>query len=91
MSKITVKLFAGLMEYLPVNSTKAHGFEYKIDETTNVGYVIDDLKLPRNVIHIVLLNGTYLAEDVRDATPLKEGDILGFWPPVAGGLSVSKK
>jgi molybdopterin converting factor small subunit len=83
--KITVKLFASLMTYLPVNSTKSHGFDYKIDEETTVGFLIDDLKLPRNVIHIVLLNGVYLDAETRDETPLTEGDTLGFWPPVAGG------
>jgi len=86
MSKtMTVKLFASLMEYLPVNSTKSHGFDYKITDSTTVGYLIDDLKLPRNVIHIVLLNGAYLDAETRNDVVLTEGDILGFWPPVAGG------
>ena len=85
MSKVTVKLFAGLMEYLPVNSTKSHGFEYDISRNKTVGYLIDDLKLPRNVIHIVLLNGIYLDAETRDQTILKENDVLGFWPAVAGG------
>lgn len=85
MSNMTVKLFAGLMTYLPVNSTKSHGFNYEITDTTTVGYLIDDLKLPRDVIHIVLLNGAYLDADTRDETILSEGDTLGFWPPVAGG------
>ncbi len=85
MSKVTVKLFASLMDYLPVKSTKSHGFDYQITGNTTVGYLIDDLKLPRNVIHIVLLNGVYLDAETRDETVLTEGDILGFWPPVAGG------
>jgi len=85
MTKMTVKLFASLMDYLPVKSTKAHGFEYQITDSTTVGYLIDDLKLPRKVIHIVLLNGVYLGADTRDETVLSEGDVLGFWPPVAGG------
>ena len=85
MSTVTVKLFAGLMKYLPVNSTKSHGFNYEIDEATTVGELIDDLNLPRDVIHIVLLNGVYLDADNRDVRILKEGDTLGFWPPVAGG------
>lgn len=73
------------MDYLPVKSTKSHGFDYKITDSTTVGYLIDDLKLPRNVIHIVLLNGVYLEAETRDEMVLSEGDILGFWPPVAGG------
>jgi len=85
MSEMTVKLFASLMDYLPVKSTKSHGFAYEITDKTTVGYLIDDLKLPRNVIHIVLLNGVYLDAETRDEKILSEGDILGFWPPVAGG------
>jgi molybdopterin converting factor small subunit len=83
--KMTVKLFASLMDYLPVKSAKAHGFAYDITNETTVGYLIDDLQLPRTVIHIVLLNGVYLDVETRDATVLKEGDVLGFWPAVAGG------
>jgi molybdopterin converting factor small subunit len=85
MAEITVKLFAGLMEYLPIKSTKHHGFSYPWADGLTVGAVIDDLHLPRNTIHIVLLNGVYLAPEDRDATMLKEDDVLGFWPPVAGG------
>ncbi|MFT6624565.1 MAG: molybdopterin converting factor small subunit [Cycloclasticus sp.] len=85
MSKVTVKLFAGLMEYLPVNSIKSHGFDYDITHDNTVGHLIDDLKLPRDVIHIVLLNGVYLNAETRDKTELRDGDVLGFWPPVAGG------
>ena len=85
MAEATIKLFAGLMDYLPVKSTKAHGFPYDLDKTDNVGEIIDDLGLPRNLIHIVLLNGVYLPPETRDETRLKPGDVLGFWPPVAGG------
>jgi len=83
--KVTVKLFAGLMKYLPVNDTKSHGFDYEISTDTTVGFLIDDLKLPRTTIHIVLLNGVYLDEDSREVTQLQDGDIVGFWPAVAGG------
>jgi len=83
--KVTVKLFAGLMKYLPVNNTKSHGFDYKISENVTVGHLIDDLKLPRDVIHIVLLNGVYLGVEERETTQLKDADIVGFWPAVAGG------
>jgi len=83
--KVTVKLFAGLMKYLPVNDTKSHGFEYKIANDATVGHLIDDLKLPRDSIHIVLLNGVYLDVDSRETTQLQDADVVGFWPAVAGG------
>lgn len=85
MAEATIKLFAGLMDHLPVKSTKSHGFAYDISEKNTVGQVIDDLNLPRNLIHIVLLNGVYLPPETRDETVINEGDVVGFWPPVAGG------
>ena len=85
MAEATIKLFAGLMDYLPVKSTKAHGFAYDLDKHNRVGDIIDDLKLPRHMIHIVLLNGVYLPPESREDTVLQPGDVLGFWPPVAGG------
>lgn len=85
MAEATIKLFAGLMDYLPVKSTKSHGIAYDLSKHDRVGDIIDDLKLPRNLIHIVLLNGVYLPPETREDAHLKEGDVLGFWPPVAGG------
>jgi molybdopterin converting factor small subunit len=85
MAKMTVKLFATMMVHLPVNSTKSHGFDYQLKDETSVGYLIDDLKLPRNVIHLVLLNGIYVCVQDFETTMLKDGDVLAFWPQVAGG------
>lgn len=73
------------MKYLPVNSTKSHGFEHMIAPETTVDDVINELNLPRDIIHIVLLNGVYLDPQAREYTVLSEGDVLGFWPPIAGG------
>ncbi|OUR84253.1 hypothetical protein A9Q82_00430 [Cycloclasticus sp. 46_120_T64] len=83
--KITVKLFASLMRYLPVNNTKSHGFDHAIHADTTVGQVIDALQLPREGLHIVLLNGVYLEPELRESTPLNDADVLSFWPAVAGG------
>ncbi|MEW5012006.1 MAG: MoaD/ThiS family protein [Cycloclasticus sp.] len=83
--KITVKLFASLMRYLPVNNTKSHGFEHPIHPGATVGQVVDTLQLPRESLHIVLLNGVYLGPELRESTSLNDADVLSFWPAVAGG------
>lgn len=47
----------------------------------NAGDVIDHLKIPRNEVAILLINGRYSAADA----PVKDGDILALFPPVGGG------
>jgi molybdopterin converting factor small subunit len=36
-------------------------------------------------VHLVLVNGVYIAPDQRDTRVLQEGETLAIWPPVAGG------
>jgi len=40
---------------------------------------------PRELAHLVLLNGIYVAPEQRNLVSIKEGDVLAIWPPVAGG------
>jgi len=81
--QVTFKLFATLMGYLPPGSKK-NAVEIDVASSTTINQLIDEYKLPKELVHLVLLNGTYIDADSRDA-PLKEGDALAIWPPVAGG------
>jgi molybdopterin converting factor small subunit len=36
-------------------------------------------------VHLVLVNGTYIAPEKRSTHLLIEGDTLAIWPPIAGG------
>ncbi len=47
----------------------------------NAGEILDYLRIPREEVAILLINGRYSAID----TPLKDGDILALFPPVGGG------
>jgi len=48
--------------------------------------VIDHYRVPRELAHLVLVNGHFVCDTDRDqAGQLKEGDTLAIWPPVAGG------
>lgn len=47
----------------------------------NAGEILDYLRIPREEVAIILINGRYSAID----TPLKDGDILALFPPVGGG------
>ena len=82
--RITVKLYATLGEYLPPGAER-NVATLQVAEGSNVETVIADLNLPHDLVHLVLVNGAYVAPEVRAETVLHEGDALAVWPPVAGG------
>jgi molybdopterin converting factor small subunit len=47
----------------------------------SVGQIADDLNIPRPEIKLVFLNGIHAQMD----TAVKDGDRLGFFPPIGGG------
>ena len=82
--QITFKLYAALTDYLPPDSEK-HAIKLNISEHTTAYQIIDQFKVPREMAHLVLLNGVYLQPDERNTRTFNEGDTLAVWPPVAGG------
>jgi sulfur-carrier protein len=87
--QITLKLFAMLSEYLPreVDGRRRGGHELAVDlaDGTAVQEVIDRFKLPRELVHLVLVNGRFVAPEDRPRHLLRPGDALAIWPLVAGG------
>ena len=51
------------------------------NEFKSAGDIIDYLKIPRQEVAILLINGRYSAVD----TPVNDGDVLALFPPVGGG------
>jgi molybdopterin converting factor small subunit len=82
--KITLKLFATLTDYLP-EGAKGNLVDLEVDEGERVGAIIERFRLPEKLVHLVLINGTYVAPGDRPSQALKEGDQLAIWPPIAGG------
>jgi molybdopterin converting factor small subunit len=82
--QITFKLYATLMDYLPEDAEK-HAVKLDIPDTATAYEVIDQYKVPREMAHLVLLNGVYLHPAERSTRTFQEGDTLAVWPPVAGG------
>lgn|GEM_PF-34117 len=82
---ITFKLYATLQDLLPAGTRRnAAPIEVPADATLN--QIIDRFKVPRELAHLVLVNGHFRCEADRDERgTLKEGDVLAIWPPVAGG------
>lgn len=82
--RITLKLFATLARYLPAGAGR-NVTEMDIPDDASIGRVLDDLGVPREEVHLALVDGVYVAPEELDSTPLKPGQALAVWPPVAGG------
>jgi molybdopterin converting factor small subunit len=83
--KITFKLFATLQDYLPVEAKKTNSLVLDLAEASTVAQVIERFNLPRKLVHLVLIDGTYVPPAERVGRVLREGETLAIWPPVAGG------
>lgn len=81
--KVSFKLFANLREYLPEGST-SYILELEVPEGTAPTDLVQRYNLPPKLVHLVLINGHYIAPEDRSA-PMKDGDVLAIWPPIAGG------
>ena len=82
--RITLKLFASLGEYLPEGAFR-NAIDIEIPENASLNAIIDQYRVPREMAHLVLVNGVFACAEDRDRSLLKEGDHLAIWPPVAGG------
>jgi len=85
---VAFKLYASLSDYLPPGAV-AHAVEVELQADTTVNQLIDRYKVPREMTHLVLLNGVFIVPEERDSTVLSQGDSLAIWPPVAGGCAGS--
>jgi molybdopterin converting factor small subunit len=82
--RITLKLFASLQDFLPKGAID-NAVQVEMPEPASANAVIDRYRIPRELAHLVLVNGIYSARGDRDAATLKPGDTVAIWPPVAGG------
>lgn len=82
--KITLKLFATLSDYLP-SERRYNAIALEVDADTTIGELVARFQLPPKLVHLVLVNGVYIAPAQRAERTLVDGDVLAIWPPVAGG------
>ena len=83
--KITLKLYATLTDYLPETSRYTNIVELEVEPGATITQVIAPYALPAALVHLVLVNGSYIAPEQRASEALSEGDVLAIWPPIAGG------
>lgn len=83
--KITFKLFASLTDYLPHHARQGNIVQLDVAPEASISQIIEPFGLPQKSVHLVLVNGTYIAPENRLTHTLTEGDVLAIWPPIAGG------
>jgi molybdopterin converting factor small subunit len=81
--QVKLKLFASLRQYLP--QAKDGELAVALEEGSAVDVLLTLHGLPREQVHLVLVNGHYIAPDELGEHALKDGDEVALWPPVAGG------
>ncbi len=82
--KITLKLYASLMDCLPPG-TRGNVLALEVDNGATVQAVLDRHHVPDKLAKLVLVNGQFIAPTERSGRVLSEGDELAAWPPIAGG------
>ena len=83
--KITLKLYATLGQHLPPGAFQ-NAAQVEVAHDATLNDIIDAYQVPRELAHLVLINGFFACEADRDLPGrLTEGDTLAIWPPVAGG------
>lgn len=83
--KITFKLYATLQDLLPSGAVK-NAVMIDVADDASLNDIIDRFQVPRELAHLVLVNGVFHCNEDRDKRQvLKENDVLAIWPPVAGG------
>jgi sulfur carrier protein ThiS len=82
---ITFKLFATLTDYLPPHARRSNVMNMEVDDGATIAQIIEPFGMPDKLVHLVLVNGTYIQPEARASHVLSDGDVLAIWPPIAGG------
>jgi sulfur-carrier protein len=79
--KLELKLCASLAKYAPDIPGRQGTVVIDIPDGKTIGEMLEGLKVPLASVKLVFLNGVHA--DMNQ--PLREGDRVGVFPPVAGG------
>lgn len=82
--KLKVKLYATLGKYLPAGAER-NVVSMDVPQDTSVATLIEQLQLPPELAHLVLVNGNFIPPRERATTTLAPNDEFAVWPPIAGG------
>jgi molybdopterin converting factor small subunit len=82
--KITLKLYATLMDCLPPGA-QGNQATLEVEPGTTVQALLDRFSVPPKLSKLVFVNGVYVVPAARAAHLLAPDDELAAWPPIAGG------
>jgi len=77
---VSVALYAYLSRYAPTQTSSR--FTVELDEGTTVDGLLSRLGIPARRAKLAIVN----ARQVEPTSPLREGDEVSFFPPIAGGM-----
>jgi len=83
--EITFKLFASLGDHLPASVRPGNEMRLPLPAGATIVQAIEPFALPPKLVHLVLVNGKYIAPEQRATHVLQPDDVLAIWPPIAGG------
>lgn len=78
--QVRLSLYASLGNYLP-DKEGGNPAIIEVESGTTIGDLLDQLNVPAEFPKILFVNGVHAERD----TPLKDGDEVGAFPPIAGG------
>lgn len=81
---VKVRLFAVLKDRLPPG-TEGEEMELEVPEGTTPQQIIDRLEIPPPLAHLMMIDGYHLLPDERRNRPIRQGEVLSIFPPIAGG------
>lgn len=82
--KITVRLFAVLTRYKP-DASAGQPFEAELSPGSTIEDLLKQINIPTEEVKVVFVNNLIQPTDYH----LKEGDMVGIFPPIAGGSTDS--
>ncbi len=80
MNKVEVRLYASLRRYHSKPGS-SESLVMSLDNETKLGDLLDKLKIPRQEIGVLMINGSWQKESYL----LKDGDRIGIFPLIGGG------
>ncbi len=80
MKKAEVRLYASLRKYHP-NAGDSEAFSPELADGAKLSDLVDKLKIPRQEIGVLMVNGTWQKETYL----LQDGDRIGLFPLIGGG------
>ena len=81
---VKVKLFTVLRNMLPPESD-GEQVDLEVKEGTTPLNIIDQMQIPRELAHLVMINGYHLLPEEIENRQLKSGEVMAIFPPIAGG------